>query len=75
MTERRQPQVSRVLPKRRDHPAYRDGVCLALLLMAEQALIRLLGGRHEPEHEHISAAFGHVVKAEEIVQARLERRR
>lgn len=65
----------KVRAKRRDHPAYKDGVALALLLMAEEALIRLVGDRRAPEYEHVNAAFVGVLRAEEIVRARLERRR
>lgn len=65
----------KVIPKRRDHPAYRDGVSLALLSMAEQALIGLVRDRRAPEHERISRAFGDVLAASDIVRARLERRR
>lgn len=64
----------KVVRKRWDQPAYRDGMVRAYLKSAEDALIKLLSGRHEPEHEHIAQAFSHVLAAEKIVQHRVETR-
>jgi hypothetical protein len=60
--------------KRAMQPAYRDGVAFALLIMAEQALIRLVGDRRAPEYEHVSAAFTEVLRAKESVWHRLQTR-
>lgn len=75
MTPSREATTRKVTPKRRDHPAYSDGLTRAYLRSAEDALGRLLFGRRQPEYEHIRAAFNEVLEATEIVRARLERRR